>query len=37
LTQRYTGPRGSTEQLHQKYIYIQCFFDGADIGSTGGK
>ena len=29
----WTGPGGSTQQLHHKYI--MCVFDGAEIGSTG--
>ena len=45
-TQRYSGPGGSTQQLHHKHIFkrvkdlflkcrYECAYDGVEIGSTG--
>jgi len=38
--QRYTGPGGSTQQVHHKHIMVLdegnwCVYDGPELGSTG--
>lgn len=38
--QHYTGPGGSTQQVHHKHIMVLdegnwCVYDGPELGSTG--